>query len=121
MLTLPANIRIFVARVPADMRKSFRGLSGLIRGQLGRDPLSGHLFCFFNKRRTLCKIFFYDRHGFSIFYKKLAKGTFQLPAIEPNSHSVELDPGTLAMILEGIDLAGARHRRRHRPSLEKKT
>ena len=50
MLTLPPTVQIFLAREPADLRKSFDGLAALVRGALDADPLCGHLFVFRNKR-----------------------------------------------------------------------
>jgi transposase len=66
---LTGAIRIFVCTKPADMRKSFDGLSGMVQEFLGQDPLSGHLFLFFNKRRDRAKILFWDRDGLLIIYK----------------------------------------------------
>ena len=63
-------VRIFVCTKPADMRKSFDGLSGMVQEFLGQDPLSGHLFLFFNKRRDRAKILFWDRDGLLIIYKR---------------------------------------------------
>jgi transposase len=65
MLTLPPTVKIYVARQPVNMRKSFNGLTGVVRAQLELDPTSGHLFCFFNRRRTLMKILFCDDTGYS--------------------------------------------------------
>ena len=45
---LTGAVRIFVCTKPADMRKGFDGLSGMVQEFLGQDPLSGHLFLFFN-------------------------------------------------------------------------
>ncbi len=50
MMNLPPSVRIFVAREPVDMRRSFDGLSGLVSEVIKEDPMSGHLFVFFNKR-----------------------------------------------------------------------
>lgn len=47
--------RIYVAVEAVDMRKGFDGLYGLVRDQLGQDPLSGHLFLFSNRTRTRLK------------------------------------------------------------------
>ena len=95
------------------MRCSFRGLSGAVRQRLAEDPLSGHLFCFTNKKRTLLKILFYDRTGYAIFYKRLSKGTFQLPTAAHGQAAMRIDAGQLAMILEGIDLRGVKQRLRY--------
>ncbi len=94
------------------MRKSFRGLSGLVR-RLLQDPLSGHVFCFVNHRRTMLKILVHDRTGYLIYYKRLSRGTFQLPALQEGQTRVQLDSATLAMMLEGVDLRTAKRRLRH--------
>ena len=118
MLSLPQAVRIWFALEPVDMRKSFRGLSGLVRERLADDPLSGHVFCFVNRRRTMMKLLVYDRTGFWIFYKKLSRGRFQLPTAEPDQTKVQLDSGTLSRILEGIDLNHLNRRVRHRQPVE---
>lgn len=113
MLTLPQSVRIYVAIDPVDMRKSHHGLAAVVEQQLGLDPLSGHLVFFTNKRRNLAKILFFDRTGLAILYKRLEKGTFQLPALGHGVTRAEIDPGQLAMILEGIDLRSAVRRKRY--------
>lgn len=113
MLTIPPTVRVYLAIEPCDMRKSFRGLSGLVRQRLRADPLSGHVFCFVNHRRTMLKILVHDRTGYLIHYKRLSRGTFQLPPVAEGQTQVQLDPATLAMILEGIDLRTVKRRLRH--------
>ncbi len=103
MLTLPPTVRIYVALDPVDMRKSHHGLAAVVR-HLGLDPLSGHLVFFTNRRRNLAKILFFDRSGLAILYKRLEKGTFQLPEVSDGRIQAEIDPAALAMILAGIDL-----------------
>lgn len=112
---LPPSTRIYMAVRPADMRKSFDGLLALVELDFGEelDPFSGHLFVFRNRRGDRVKILFWDRSGFWIFYKRLEKGTFKLP-VATGSH-VEIEAGELALLLEGIDLAGARRRARWVP------
>lgn len=115
MLTLPSSVRIWLSTTHADMRLSFRGLSGLVRQRLLEDPTSGHLFCFVNRRRTMMKLLLCDRSGSWVFHRRLIRGTFHLPDIEPDAVRVRLDPSDLALILEGIDLGSVkRHRRYHR-------
>ncbi len=116
MLTLPPTVRIFVALDPVDMRKSHHGLAAIVRDQLDLDPLSGHLVFFANRRRNLAKILFFDRTGYALLYKRLERGTFQLPEVKDGVSRAEIDPGSLAMILEGIDLRSAVRRRRYRRS-----
>ncbi len=112
MLNLGPNTRVFVALQPVDLRGSFDALAGQVR-RLQGDPLDGHLYLFVNHRRTLLKALWFDRTGWAIFSKRLESGTFQLPSAAQGSRKVAVDPGQLAMILEGIDLA-ARRRRRYR-------
>lgn len=113
MLSFPSSVRIYVALDPVDMRKSHHGLAAIVREQLGLDPLSGHLVFFVNKRRNLGKILFFDRTGLAILYKRLERGTFQLPTVEPGRTRAEIDPASLSMILEGIDLRHAVRRARY--------
>jgi len=95
------------------MRKSFDGLCGIIHTQLGSDPLSGDVYVFLNRRRDRIKLLVWDRSGFWIFYKRLEKGTFQLPHITAEQVSLDLPYQELMLILEGIDLTHIRKRRRY--------
>jgi transposase len=70
MLTLPPSVRIFVAAEPVDARKSFNGLTAVVRDSWGADPLTGHLFCFINRRGDMIQILFWDRTGFVIMRKR---------------------------------------------------
>jgi transposase len=116
---LSSAVRIFVCTKPADLRKSFDGLSGMVQEFLGQDPLSGHLFLFFNKRRDRAKILLWDRDGFLLVYKRLEAGTFQSLDSTPRteqlsgSASLELSVTDLTLILSGIDLTTARRRKRY--------
>jgi transposase len=114
---LSSRIRIFVSTSPTDMRKSFDGLSRLVREDLNGDPLSGDLFVFRNRRGDRLKLLLWDRGGFWLFYKYLERGTFRIPPAE--GPVIEIDTGDLSMILEGIELAGARRRRRWDPPGER--
>ena len=82
------------------MRKSFDGLCGLIRSELGADPLSGSLFVFVNRRRNMVKLIYWDRDGFAIWFKRLEKGSFNLPDIA--SFDGRIDRLQLTLLLEGV-------------------
>jgi len=112
MLTWPPTVRIFVSTQPTDMRRSFDGLAMMTRENMGQDPLSGHLFVFFNRRGDRVKIMFWDRSGFCIWYKRLEQGVFRLPQSIVNMSSPEVEVADLSLILEGIDLSSARRRKR---------
>ncbi len=114
MLTFPATVRIWLATEPVDMRPSFRGLSGVVREHLADDPLSGHVYCFINRRRAMLKLMVYDRAGFWIYYRRLSRGRFQLPATVPGQRKVQLDATMLGLILDGIDLNSVKRRVRYR-------
>ncbi len=115
MFLLSPQTRVFLARQVTDMRKSFRGLLALTEAVLQQDPVSGHLFVFVNRRRDLLKILHWDGSGFWIWYRRLERGTFQLPTEDARSGqaSVELTPAQLSLILDGIDLRSARQRLRY--------
>lgn len=109
MLSLSPAVRVFVAREAADMRKGFDGLEGLAREVIREDPMSGHLFVFFNKRRNRVKVLTWDRTGYLLLYKRLERGTFALCAIEfAGRDSIEMLSSELALLLDGIDLQGAK-------------
>ena len=117
MLMLPPTVKIYVAARPVDARLSFDGLAQAARQYVHQDPLSGHLFVFFNRRKDRVKILFWDRTGFCLFYKRLERGTFHLPPVAPEATSVQLQAPELALLLEGIDLGQAhRHPRYHLPA-----
>lgn len=113
---LPPSVRIFVAGQPTDLRRSFDTLAETTRSVLRQDPFTGHLFVFFNRTRNRVKILLWERSGFWLWHKRLEAGTFRLPALA--APVWELDAAHLALILEGIDLAGARRGRRYmRPAI----
>jgi len=113
MLTLPPTVRIFLATAPADFRRGIDGLAALVRDRFGEDPFSGHLFVFRNRSGDRAKILFWDRSGFWLLLKRLERGTFRFPGGE--GARVEVEAAELALLLEGIDLAGAKRRPRFTP------
>ncbi|MEI7926407.1 MAG: IS66 family insertion sequence element accessory protein TnpB [Chloroflexota bacterium] len=110
MLIAPSR-RVFVAADPVDFHFSFDRLAGVVRNALRADPLSGDLFAFFNRARTHCKILVFEPGGYAIYYKRLERGSFELPVISGEATRVEVDASTLAMILDGIDLRAPRRLR----------
>jgi len=116
MLSLPPAVRIFVSREPVDMRKGFDSLAQLVRSHLAGDPLSGHLFVFRSRRGDRLKVLYWDSDGLCLFYKRLELGTFALPTLGTNvgEHGLEIRAGDFALLLEGIDLAGAQRQQRYR-------
>lgn len=109
---ISSNTRLFLFSGPADMRKGFDGLSGLVINKLKQDPLSGDIFIFINRARTLIKLLVWDQSGFAIWHKRLEQGTFEMPLIDSSNSSVEINRQKLMLILEGISLKNIRSRKR---------
>ena len=77
MLFPEAQVRVWLYTLPTDMRKSYDGLSALVRNKLHEDPASGHLFVFMNRKRTQMKVLYFDRTGYCVWSKRLEQGRFQ--------------------------------------------
>ena len=101
MLSIPSNTPIYLYTPPADLRKGFDGLSGLVRKHLG-DPLSGALFLFVNRRRDRMKILHWDNGGFE-----------QLAA---DGEKLQIDAAQLTMLLAGVTVASSKRRKRYSPA-----
>jgi transposase len=114
MLSLSNHTRIFVYSGPADMRKGFNGLSGLVAEHFDVELLSGHLFLFCNRSRDRIKLIYWDNDGLAIGYKRLESGSYQLPKVDPQSNTLEMDQTQLSLLLSGIDLASVKQRKRYR-------
>ena len=116
MMLLPRAVRVYVATAPCNLRRSFEGLTNEVRGTLAMDPLSGHVFVFLNRRKTMVKLLVWTRGGFTIVHKRLERGTFTFPRqVQLGVSSVELDVDELAMLLEGIDVSRVRRSPRWEP------
>ena len=57
---------------------------------LEKDPYSGHLFAFVSRRCDRVKILTWDEGGFLLVYKRLERGQFKLPHMDPSWRSVEI-------------------------------
>jgi len=108
MLTLPPSAKVYLATEPVDLRRGHDGLCALVRGALGLDPYAGHFFVFVGKRGDRIKVLFWDRGGFVLYYKRLARGRFQLPRLTVGTDRVILDGTQLTMLLGGFDPVKAR-------------
>jgi transposase len=96
-------------KAPTDMRKGFDTLCGLVRDELGRDPLSGEVFVFIGSRRDRIKLLLYESGGFVLWYKRLEKGTLELPQGEGAIH---LSWQQLVLMIGGVPLEQPRTRPR---------
>ena len=109
-MLMPQNVKILVATMPVDMRRTYDGLCGMVRDVLKEEPMSGALFVFCNRRRDQVRILWWDRTGFAIWMKRLERGTFRLPS---GANAQPFSSAQLVMLLEGIELKGLRQHRRY--------
>jgi len=94
------------------MRNSFIGLSVLVKGRLDKDPLSGDVSIFINKRRNLVKLLRWEQGGFILYYKRLERGTIEIPEMGKDTISYEMNWSILVMMIEGISIRKIHKRRR---------
>jgi transposase len=95
------QVRVYLYGSPCDMRKSFNGLVALAKNEMGKDPLSGHLFVFVNRRGNYLKALYWDRSGFCIWAKLLERGNFV--SNWRLQRGREMDYTQLKLLLEGIE------------------
>lgn len=98
------TVNYYLYRRPVKMSKSFDSLAALIRSELNRDIINGDVFLFLNRNRTMIKVLVYERKGFSIFYRRLDEGAFQLPAITDDQISYKMTTEQLLFLLSGVTL-----------------
>ena len=110
MLTMGTTGVIYVAVDPQDGRKGIDGLAGVVRTTLGRDPASGDLFVFKNRRGDKLKILAWMGDGFALYLRRLEKGTFAFPTAATTELAITTTQ--LAMILGGVELTKTRTRTR---------
>lgn len=113
MFSFGSQTRIWLATGPTDLRRGFNGLLAVIAHGFGRDPLSGELFVFTNRRRDLLKIFFCDTGGLWVCAKRLEAGRYRWP--RPGERLVTVSPAELQLLLSGIDLRQTQPRSWWRP------
>ena len=100
-------------RKETDMRKGFNQLCGIILNELRRQVTQGDAFIFINKPRTHLKMLVYEQGGFTIFYRRLEKGAFEVPAFDLDAKSMQINANQLHFILQGISLKTVSYRRRY--------
>ena len=113
MLSLSPAIQVFMAIEPVDLRKGFDGLSAAVQNVFDRNVLDGHLFLFLNRRRDRIKLLWWDRDGLALFYKRLERGTYEVPRHAPGNKQLRLDATQLSLLLNGVQLDSVKHRRRY--------
>jgi hypothetical protein len=112
MFSLTSSFSYYLCRRPTDMPKSFDGLSGIVQGQLKRNPVSGEVFIFVNRRCNKVKLLRWEQGGFILYYKRLESGTFELPRFTGDAVSCQISWTTLMLMIEGISIEKTKRRKR---------
>jgi transposase len=106
MITLPRTVRVWAYGKPADLRKGYNGLVGIVETTLRRDVLGGDLFLFVNVRRTICKVLLWDGTGLCIFMKRIERGRFADVWRAAKDGVLQLTSSELTLFIEGCALLG---------------
>lgn len=116
MINLSSSaLKIRLILQPVDMRKSFDGLTGVLREYNIEKLNAQFLYVFSNKRRNRIKLLYFDRTGIYVVAKRLEKGTFSWPPTgKANEKVFPLAPEALQLLLDGVDLRGAQLREWYR-------
>jgi transposase len=116
LLSLTDHLRYHLYRKETDMRKSFDSLSGIISNELNKRIMDGDAFIFINRQRTHLKLLLWEKGGFTLFYRRLEQGTFEVPAFDLDAKSMQLTTDQLNFMLKGISLKQIQYRKRYQPA-----
>ncbi|WMJ71720.1 IS66 family insertion sequence element accessory protein TnpB [Cytophagaceae bacterium ABcell3] len=114
MLSLSHQCRYFLYSGKTDMRKGFDSLSGIVRSKLNENPMNGDIFIFLNRNRNHVKLLLWEGDGFSMYHKRLERGTYEIPVHCKNVTKSEISASVLQLVLQGISLESVRHRKRYK-------
>lgn len=113
MLSLTPGCRIWLCTQPTDMRRSFDGLSAVVRNHLAADPSSGEWFVFINRRATQIKVLAFEEGGYCVWSKRLEAGQFAALGVVGGGKR-SLSRTEFLALLEGVDLVITRQRKRYK-------
>ncbi len=117
MFTLSSSNSFHLYSQPTDMRKSFDGLSGLIQNTLESNPCNGDVFIFINRRRDKIKLLHWQGISFTLYYKRLEEGTFELPCYDIETGSIVLNYAQIVMLVDGLTIKNIQKRKRYQTSI----
>ncbi len=103
MLNINSSTRVFICSQLVNMHFSFDALCGLVTAHFGLNPVSGHLFVFFSKRKDRMKIITREPDGFAIYYKRLDRGTYSWILELALDEQGEMQAADFLLILTGIN------------------
>lgn len=113
MLHISDKCRYLLYSGEADMRRSFHGLAAIVKYQMQRDVLNGDVYIFICKHRNAIKLLRFEGDGFAIYYKRLEKGTFEIPPYDSTSGAIKISDNELIFILKGVSLKRIKYRPRY--------
>ena len=113
MIHISDKCRYLLYNGNTDMRKSFFGLAAIVKYNMKCDVLNGDIYIFISKRRNAIKLLRFEPDGFAIFYKRLEKGTFEIPSHDSHCGSMIISDNELIFILKGVALKGVKYRPRY--------
>lgn len=120
LLALSDRLKFHLYRKETDMRKSFDSLCGIVANELGKHIREGDAFIFINKLHTHLKLLIWEKNGFTIFYRRLEEGTFEIPAFDLDAKSMQISADQLAFMLKGISLKEIKYRKGYAHSVHNK-
>ena len=112
MFTLSSQDRFMLYSKPTDMRKSFDSLSGLIREELSSNPCSGDVYLFINKKGDKLKLLHWNGSSYTLYYKRLESGSFELPRYDKKVGVIRLDYARLVLLIDGLSVKNITQRKR---------
>ena len=101
------------------MRKGFDSLSGIVSSLMQLNALDGAVFIFINKKRNQVKLLLWEGDGLSLYYKRLERGTYELPAASNQLSAVTISAQQLQLLLQGIQLKSVKMKRRYQHGVSK--
>jgi transposase len=111
VLKIDSSVKVFVCSQLIDMRFSFDGLAGLVTTHFGMNPICGHIFVFFSRRRARMKVLFWEADGFALYYKRLERGSYSWILDLAFDENGEMQASDFALVLAGINPAPAKTKR----------
>lgn len=112
MFGLTPHHRYYIYRPATDMRKGFDGLCGIVTEAMRMNPLDGSVYIFINRRKNRMKILVWDAYGFILYYKRLERGTFEVPTTSNEKMCISWE--VLMLIIQGISLQKIKRRKRYK-------
>ena len=118
MFSLGDSEVYYLSRTATDMRKGFDAQCGEVRRGMGRNPISGEVFIFYNSSRTRLKLLHWERGGFVLYHMRFERGILTLPRLEAREGGYRVTWRELVLMVEGVELERIRSRKRYDISLK---